>query len=232
LIAVGAWLAVRLGVTDGLVGVQTAGNNVVNHLGGLAAFFLAAALIATMGMNAYGAMLCVLTGIDSFKKVKPTRNARVVTILILGVVWYLIASTISQSGVNTLFTALTLMLYLLVPWTATNLIDFFFVRRGRYAITSLFTPKGIYGRWGRRGLLAYLIGFLAEIPFMMLTNIAGLSYIGPAAKALGNTDITFLVGFIVTVIAYLVLARSLDVAGEQPAVDESERELKQAFKKQ
>lgn len=232
LIAIGAWLAVRLGVTDGLVGVQTAGNNVVNHLGGLAAFFLAAALIATMGMNAYGAMLTMLTGIDSIKKVKPTRNARIVVILIIAAAWYLIASTISQSGVNTLFTALTLMLYLLVPWTATNLVDYFFVRRGRYAITSLFTPKGIYGRWGRRGLLAYLIGFLAEVPFMMLTNIAGLSYIGPAAKALGNTDITFLVGFIVTVIAYLVLARSLDVASEQPAIDESERELKQAYKEQ
>jgi NCS1 family nucleobase:cation symporter-1 len=232
LIAIGAWLAIRLGATDGLVGLQTAGNNVVHHLGGLAAFFSVSALLATMGMNAYGAMLCVLTGIDSFKKVKPTRNARVITILILAVVWYVIASTITGSGVNTLFTALTLMLYLLVPWTATNLVDYFFVRRGHYAITSLFTPKGIYGRWGRRGLLAYLIGLLAEVPFMMLTDIDGLHYIGPAARALGNTDISFLVGFVVTCVAYLLLARTLDVAGEQPAVEESERELKQAFKEQ
>jgi purine-cytosine permease-like protein len=124
------------------------------------------------------------------------------------------------------------MLYLLVPWTATNLVDYFFVRRGHYAITSLFTPKGIYGRWGRRGLLAYLIGLLAEVPFMMLTDIDGLHYIGPAARALGNTDISFLVGFVVTCVAYLLLARTLDVAGEQPAVEESERELKQAFKEQ
>lgn len=230
LIAIGAWLAVRLGANDGLVGLQTAGNNVVDHLGGLAAFFSAAALLATMGMNAYGAMLTMLTGIDSFKKVKPTRNARIVTIIALAVAWYLVASTISESGVNTLFTALTLMLYLLVPWTATNLVDYFFVRRGHYAITSLFTPNGIYGRWARRGLLAYLIGFLAEVPFMMLTDIAGLHYIGPAAKALGDTDISFLVGFVVTCVAYLLLARSIDVKAEQPAVEESERELKLAFK--
>ena len=230
LIAIGAWLAVRLGATDGLVGLQIAGNNVVTHLGGVAAFFSAAALLATMGMNAYGAMLTMLTGIDSFKKIKPTRNARVITIVLLGIAWYLIGSTISASGVNTVFTALTLMLYLLVPWTATNLVDYFFVRRGHYAITSLFTPNGIYGRWGRRGLLAYLIGFLAEVPFMMLTDIAGFHYTGPIARALGNTDISFLVGFVVTCVAYLLLARSIDVAGEQPAVEESERELRLAFK--
>ena len=46
-----------------------------------------------------------------------------------------------------MFTSLTLMLYLLVPWTATNLVDFFFVRRGHYAITDLFQPDGIYGAW-------------------------------------------------------------------------------------
>jgi purine-cytosine permease-like protein len=229
LIAIGAWLAVRLGATDGLVGLQTAGNHVINHLGGLAAFFSAAALLATMGMNAYGAMLTLLTGIDSFTKIKPTRNARVITIIGLGVAWYLIGATISTSAVNTVFTALTLMLYLLVPWTATNLIDFFFVRHGHYAITNLFTPQGIYGRWNRRGLLAYGIGFLIEIPFMVLPDIAGLHFEGFIAKALNGTDITFLVGFVATSLAYLVLARGIDVKGEQAAIEESERELRQAF---
>jgi NCS1 family nucleobase:cation symporter-1 len=33
LIALGAWLATRLGADDGLVGLQTAGNNVIAHLG-------------------------------------------------------------------------------------------------------------------------------------------------------------------------------------------------------
>lgn len=229
LIAIGAWLAIRLGATDGLVGTQTAGNHVFSHLGGVTAFFLAAALLATMGMNAYGAMLTLLTGIDSFKKIRPTRAARVYTILGLGLVWYLVGVTITASAVNTVFTALTLMLYLLVPWTATNLVDFFFVRRGHYAITSFYTPDGIYGRWGSRGLLAYLIGFLFEIPFMVLPDIAGLHYIGFAARALNNTDITFLVGFVVTCIAYLLLARGIDVKGEEPAIAESERELRAAF---
>ena len=82
LIALGAWLAIRLGATDGLVGLQTAGNNMADHLGSVTAFLSATALAATMGMNAYGGMLTVLTGVDSFRKVNPTRLARIVTIVV------------------------------------------------------------------------------------------------------------------------------------------------------
>ena len=50
---------------------MTAGNNVIDGLGDLAAFFSAAALAATMGMNAYGGALTVLTAIDSVKPINP-----------------------------------------------------------------------------------------------------------------------------------------------------------------
>ena len=38
-----------------------------------------------MGMNAYGGMLTVLTGVDSFQPITPTRRARIITILALTV---------------------------------------------------------------------------------------------------------------------------------------------------
>jgi purine-cytosine permease-like protein len=137
LIALGAFLAIRLGATDGLLGVKTAGNNIFDPLGSLVAFFLAAGLAATMGMNAYGGMLTMLTGVDSVRAIRPTRAARVVTILALTVLWFVIGKSISTSAVGTVFSSLTLMLYLLVPWTATNLVDFFFVRRGHYEMLAL-----------------------------------------------------------------------------------------------
>jgi NCS1 family nucleobase:cation symporter-1 len=220
LIALGAWLAVRLGATDGLVGLQDAGNNVIGGLGGLTAFFSAAALAATMGMNAYGGMLTVLTGIDSIRSINPTRAARIVTIVALTIVWYLIAKSISANAVTTVFTSLTLMLYLLVPWTATNLVDFFFVRRGHYKIRDLFTPTGIYGAWSWRGLTAYFAGFAAEIPFMILPDLSGWSYTGPLAKALNDVDIAWLVGLAVSAGVYLWLSRSLDVEAERRAAGE------------
>ena len=225
LISLGAWLAVSLGADDGLVGLMTAGNNVIDGLGDLAAFFSAAALAATMGMNAYGGALTVLTAVDSVHTINPTRRMRVLTIVGLAIVWFVIAKSISASAVSTVFTSLTLMLYLLVPWTATNLVDFFFVRRGHYAIADLFKVDGIYGAWGRRGLIAYFVGFLVEIPFMVLPDLGGWSYTGFMAKALNDVDIAWIVGLIVSGGVYWFLTRSLDVESERRAEAISQREL-------
>jgi nucleobase:cation symporter-1, NCS1 family len=227
LIALGAWLATRLGVSDGLVGLQQVGDKVAAPLGSITAFLSATALLATMGMNAYGAMLTVLTGIDSFKKIKTSRLWRAVTVVVLAVIWYAIAAGISASAVTTVLNSLTLMLYLLVPWTALNLVDFFFVRRGHYAITDIFRPDGVYGAWGWRGLTAYAVGFLAEIPFMVLPPIAGFSYTGWFPAHLTNgVDYSWLVGLIVSGVVYLLCARSLDLSSERAAIEASEAQLR------
>jgi purine-cytosine permease-like protein len=230
LIALGAWLATRLGVSDGLVGLQRVGDNVVAPLGSITAFLSATALMATMGMNAYGGMLTVLTGIDSFKKIQTSRAWRAATVIALAVIWYAIGAGISTSASDTAVSAvlnsLTLMLYLLVPWTALNLVDFFFVRHGHYAITDIFRPDGVYGAWGWRGLTAYAAGFVAEIPFMVLPPIAGFSFTGYFPGHLTNgVDYSWLVGLAVSGIVYFALSRSLDVAAEQGAIEASEREL-------
>lgn len=225
LISLGAWLSIALGATDGLAGLQTAGNTIFPSLGNVAALLSALALTATMGMNAYGGMLTVLTTVDSIRPIKPKTTARVVTVLGLAVLWYLVASSISSGSVATVFSALTLMLYILVPWTATNLVDFFVVRRGHYAIADLFTPNGIYGAWGWRGLTAFAIGLLSEIPFMVLPTIGDWSFVGPVASALGDVDIAWLVGLAVTSVAYWLLGRSLDLAAEESERRRSDEQL-------
>ncbi len=129
---------------------------------------------------------------------------------------------------STVLDSLTLMLYLLVPWTALNLVDFFFVRHGHYAITDIFRADGVYGAWGRRGLIAYVAGFVPEIPFMVLPPIAGLSYTGYFPSHLTNgVDYSWLVGLIVSGLVYLLLSRSLDVGAEQSAIEASERALRE-----
>jgi purine-cytosine permease-like protein len=225
LISLGAWLAIRLGATDGLLGTKLAGNNIFHPLGTVAAFLLALGLAATMGMNAYGGMLSFLTGWDSIKSIRPGRRARVLTVVLLTVIWYVIAESISSSAVSTVLNSLTLMLYLLVPWTATNLVDFFLVRHGRYAIADLFTPDGLYGAWGWRGLTAYALGFLAEIPFMVLPGIAGFKYTGPVAKHISGIDISWMVGLLVSGTAYWLFSRSLNVRGEAGAIRASDEAL-------
>ena len=230
LIALGAWLATRLNISDGLVGLRKSGDNVAAPLGSITAFLSAVALLATMGMNTYGGMLTVLTGVDSFKTIRTSRAWRAGTVLVLAAIWYGVGQSISTSGSDTAVSAvlnwLTLMLYLLVPWTALNLVDFFFVRRGTTRSPTSSGRNGVYGAWGWRGLTAYFVGFAAEIPFMVLPPIAGFSYTGYFPNHVTNgVDYSWVVGLLVSGLVYLVLSRSLDLQSEQAAIAASEREL-------
>jgi purine-cytosine permease-like protein len=221
LIILGAWLATHLGASDGLVALHDAGNAVYPGFGTAVSIAAVAALVATMGMNAYSGMLTVVTAVDSLRKINPGKGTRVATILLLAATWLGVSLSVSGDAIGTLFAVLTVMLYLLVPWTAVNLVDYFFVRRGHYAITHLFTPDGIYGAWGVRGIIAYLVGFVCTVPFFVLPGI----YTGFAAAALGGVDVGWLVGLLVSGALYLLLCRSLNLQSEQTHVAQSEAYL-------
>jgi len=230
LIALGAWLATNLGATDALVSLRDAGDLVFGGLGSILAIMSVLALVATMGINAYSAMLSTVTAVDSIRSVNPTRMLRVVTIVILAVVWAAAAQSFGGNAVGALFSSLVVMLYLLVPWTAINLVDYFFVRRGRYAIFDLFTPRGIYGSWGRRGLVSYAVGLASMIPFVYIpAGFTEEAILGPIAQALGGTDISAIVGLVVSAGVYYAMTRSLDLAAENPAIEASERTIAQTM---
>jgi purine-cytosine permease-like protein len=214
LIPLGAWMATYLGASDALAGINTAGNATVPMLGSVLAVVATLVLVATMGLNAYSGMLTVVTGLDSVRSVRPTRKLRVITIVVLAVAW-LAMSLLLSNATAALNTTLLIMLYLLVPWTAVNLTDFFFVRRGHYVIADLFTPAGVYGAWSWRGLVAFAAGIAAEIPFVVLPF-----YTGPVAAAMGDVDIAFIVGLAVSGLVYIALTRSLNLSHELALIAE------------
>jgi purine-cytosine permease-like protein len=221
LIGLGAWLAVHIGTVDTLADLLQSGQAVMPGFGLLISAVSLSTLVAVIGMNAYSAMLTVLTAIDSFHPLAPTRGLRVrcIAAIIAGSA----AAAIGFGGdvIEALNNYFVIMLYLLVPWTAVNLTDYFFVRRGHYAITHLFTPHGIYGAWGRQGLLAYALGFAASVPFCVMPGL----FTGPAARALGGVDIGWLVGLIVTVPVYWWMMRGYRAESEAEAVAESGLQL-------
>jgi len=105
--------------------------------------------------------------------------------------------------------------------SAINLIDYFFVRHGHYAITELFVAGGLYGTWAWRGITAFFIGFAASIPFWVLPGI----WTAPLGNVLQEIDIAWLVGLLVSGSTYYLLSRSLDVDAEMDEVRVSEQEL-------
>jgi nucleobase:cation symporter-1, NCS1 family len=210
LIIVGAWLATHLGIDDGLLALKQAGDVLQPSLGSVLAAVSIAALVATVGMNAYSAMLTFVTTADSLRPVRPTRTLRVAVIVAVMVVWITVAVGFGGNAVTYVNGMLVMMLYFLMPWTAVNLIDYFFLRRGRYSIPALFRPDGLYGSWGKRGLTAYAVGFLVSAPFFVVPNV----YTGPLAARLGGVDIGWLVSALAASATYLLVSLQFDPADE------------------
>lgn len=227
MIGLGAWLAQKLHAADALVAMNDVGASLVPGLGKLIAFVSLAGFLPIIALNAYSAMLTVLTGIDSIVPIKPTRRARVASILAISTFVLACVFAIRGNGIALLQTFLTLILYFLVPWTAVNLVDYFFVRRGHYAIAHFFTPSGLYGAWQLRGILSYLIGFASMVPFFYVfdAEVNREVFVGPFARMLGGVDVAWLVGLIVSGGVYWLMSRSLDldrerrIIAETPAVD-------------
>jgi purine-cytosine permease-like protein len=214
LIALGAWLATHMGVTDGLLALKQSGDATVPGLGSLLALSSIVALVATIGMNAYSAMLTLVTTVDSIRPLTPTRTLRIGFIGAIMLLWILVAISFGGDAVTYVNAMLVIMLYFLMPWTAVNLIDYFLLRRGRYAIRELFIPNGIYGSWGGRGLAAYAIGFGASVPFFVVPNV----YTGPIAARLGGVDVGWLVSLATASVVYLAVSTKFDAGVEAAAV--------------
>ncbi|MDD1017145.1 purine-cytosine permease family protein [Pseudomonas rubra] len=223
LMSLGAFLASALPAPDAIASVREVGNQFLPGLGTFTVLISVPALVGIMAVNCYGAMLTSISAIDCFKKVQPSLKIRVAGISVIASIVFIVALAIPESYLGSFNTFVLLMLYFLVPWTAVNLVDFYCVRKGHYVISEIFNPEGIYGAWGKPGLIAYGLGLLAMVPFMALSF-----YTGPAAAALGGADIAFVIGLLVTGSVYALLCRSLDLHSEQRLAAASDRLLEEA----
>src|SRR6201992_3736891 len=178
-------------------------------------------LVSVTALNMYGGSLTLISGIDSFKKIRPTVTLRIITIGLTAVLSLIGALAATANFLANFNDFLLLILYLFIPWTAVNLVDYYIVRRGHYAIAEIFNPHGMYGRWGWRGILAYVIGFAAMSPFFSV----GTLYEGVAAKALDGADISFFIGLPVAGLLYYIFTRSIDVAAETRVAQAEAAEL-------
>jgi NCS1 family nucleobase:cation symporter-1 len=170
-----------------------------------------AGLVTITTLNCYGASLTLLSVVDSFKPGRPTLARRLCTLVLSTAAAAVLALASTDNFVEKFGEFLAVLLYLFTPWTAINLVDFYWVRKGHYSVREIFNPHGMYGRWNWRGLVAYGVGFAAMIPFF---SIPGL-YVGPVANALGGADVAMLVGLPVSTIVYLWACRSLDLEADR-----------------
>lgn len=218
-----SWVGVKSFSGTGIPELKAAGDHAFHGLGSVVLILSTLGVMSVTALNMYGGSLTLISALDSFRRVKQTLMLRVITVVLTAALslWGALAAT--ANFLSSFNDFLLLILYLFIPWTAVNLVDFYLVRRGHYAIRDIFKADGIYGRWGWRGICAYLVGFAAMVPFFSV----GTFYQGPVAKSLDGADVSFFVGLPVAGLLYWFLARSIDLDAERAAIAESERYLSQ-----
>lgn len=191
-------------VTDG--NIVTAIANLTGRGVSLVIMLLLAPGVAVAGaICLYGGALAMITLGHTLVPIwQATSRARIA----LASTIFVIALLISRAGASNFLTLYShfneLLLYLLVPWTAVNLIDYYLIRFGDYDVASFFAAGGgVYGNYNVTALVCYLVGIAVQIPF-----VAADFYTGPLARAIGGIDLSWLVGIAVVSPIYYFAVRS------------------------
>jgi nucleobase:cation symporter-1, NCS1 family len=207
----GASLVMIIGAIAAVVASAAVTSNAPSYLAGLLAAKWLFLIIIILGVgsgnfgNLYGPYLTFMAIISPSGKLasKSTgRTARLIATTVVAIIGTVIAWRASSNFMTDLSNFLVFTLYLLVPWTAINLTDFYLIQHGRYDIPELFKANGKYGEVNWFALVVYGLTVLVEWPFM---NNAWI--VGAAAKALGGADIAWIVGFVFASVVYYIGAR-------------------------
>lgn len=200
----GSVLPMILGIVVGLT--MTGKGNAVAQLGlltqGIAPLVLLAfsvGIAASNAMNLYCGALCVLTfGQTLVSTWSPGAAARALTCVVL-IALALSGALLSTDSFLANYEAfIDLLLYVLVPWTAINLVDYYLLRHGDYDVAAfLRRDGGIYGRFNVPAMVCYGFGILLQLPF-----VSTALYTGPIARALGGIDLSWIVGLVITAPVY------------------------------
>jgi nucleobase:cation symporter-1, NCS1 family len=153
----------------------------------------------------YGGALAVITFIQTFAADwRASSRARVLIATVIFIAALLIGLVGATNFLPLYGRFNEILLYVMVPWTAVNLVDYYLIRHGDYDVPSFFAADGgIYGRYNVAALVCYLLGILVQVPF-----IASNVYTGPIARALGGIDFSWIVGVVVVSTVYYFAVRS------------------------
>jgi NCS1 family nucleobase:cation symporter-1 len=168
-------------------------------------------------INMYGSSLCTLTCIQAFKlKWSPKSSARNITAMVIAVVVFVAAIGFSDDFLVEYSNFINVLIYLLIPWSIVNLIDYYVVKKGHYDPSSFSDPKSGYGAFNVPAVLSYFLGFVIQIPFMSTAF-----YTGAVANKIGGIDTAWIVGTVGTFFIYfglIKLWRARTAGDVQPAL--------------
>lgn len=166
-------------------------------------FSIAFGKVTLSTLNAYGCFMCIATIWNSFKpEYHISRMTRLGVVLAMVAISTIIAILGEHTFLNTFKAFILFLLTFFIPWSAINLVDYYFISKEQCDVAALYDPDGKYGRWNRIGIGCYVMGVLLQLPF-----IHSKVYTGHIATMLGGVDISWLVGILATAMIYYYFAK-------------------------
>lgn len=209
--AVGASAVMIVGALAATTGAAELSSNVplflAHTFNAIFALVLVAVIIGAIPATVespYGGFLSFWAIVSPSGSSAPPRQARALFALAFTIAGTIFSIAASGHLIETANNVVLFLLYLLIPWTAINLVDYYLVRRGRYVVEDLFEVDGIYGRMNWWAIAIYVLTCGLEVLFMNTTL-----YVGPIAKDLGGADIAWIVGLGLASTLYYGVAMSL-----------------------
>ncbi len=153
-------------------------------------------------MNVYSAYMSSCTIFSGFNRMSRVGGVLKLAVMSAVVAVAIAVSIYSQGDFQGYFAnILSAMIYMLVPWSAINLADYYLVRKGTYDIAALFDVHGCYGAYRWRSVMVFLLGIAVQEPFMSFSF-----YRGWVAERIG-VDIAWLPGFLIPAVLYALVER-------------------------
>jgi NCS1 family nucleobase:cation symporter-1 len=206
----GAILFMALGAVVGVYALDSLNSDALVYLSHLSpvgapviAIVLVLGMIGSNCDNLYGPYLAGLSTVTQAGG--PPHVSQLVRACVtggFGLIGTAIGIFLSGDFLTNLSNLILFLLYMLVPWTAINLVDFYVIHRGQYDVASILTMRGRYGLVNWKAIGTYAVAVLVEVPFMSCPL-----FVGPFATALGGVDIAWLVGLFVAGGLHYVLNR-------------------------
>lgn len=203
----GATISMTLGVFIAVAGGDAFLDNQIGYVGNLAQGHVLAELVfvtIVVGkltintLNAYGGVMAVATAMSGFTgrdHISP--RLRMAFVVLFNLLVVAIALWASKDFLGNFKNFVLALLMFFIPWSAINLINYYLIARGNIDIPALYTARGRYGAVSWSTIAVYVIGVLAQVPFL-----AQAIYTGPLTRALGGADISWIVGLVVTAALY------------------------------
>jgi nucleobase:cation symporter-1, NCS1 family len=209
--SLGSMLPMALGVVVGLATPQ--GTSIVTGLAllthGIAPLILIVLSIGVTTANAMNLYCGALSTMTLGQTLVPSWSPGALARTAISIVIFALSLTGALLGKSSFLSNyenfILLLLYVLVPWTAINLVDYYLLRHAHYDVESFFRHDGgIYGRVNGVAIGCYVLGILVQLPFIDSTL-----YTGPIALAMGKVDLSWIAGLVITAPAYYWLSKRL-----------------------